>query len=76
MIEKVLAEFNAKVPTLNTENLHIIRRSLNKIMVHNAMIVCSGNLSEASELLGITRASFSKYLGQTVRQWKKENGLA
>ena len=71
MTEIILTKFAEKMKeSPNSNNVHIARKILTEVMVHQAMIECQGNATKASEKLGMTRSMLSKYLGTSVRKWR------
>lgn len=71
MTEIILTKFAEKMKeSRNSGNIHIARKILTEIMVHQAMIECQGNATKASEKLGMTRSMLSKYLGTSVFKWR------
>lgn len=47
-------------------------RNIQEEMAHQAMIKNGGNLTRASEMIGVTRETMSRYVGMTVPEWKKK----
>lgn len=75
MTEIILAKFSKKMKAApNSNNVHIARKILTEVMVHQAMIECQGNATKASEKLGMTRSMLSKYLGTSVFKWRFKEG--
>ena len=71
MTEIILTKFAEKMKAApNSNNVHIARKILTEVMVHQAMIECQGNATKASEKLGVTRSMLSKYLGTSVFKWR------
>lgn len=44
-------------------------RILNEISLHESMIDCQGNLTEAARSIGMSRSAAMKYLGITQKEW-------
>lgn len=75
MTEIILTKFAEKMKeSRNSSNIHIARKILTEVMVHQAMIECEGNASKASKKLGMTRSMLSRYLGTSVRRWRLKDG--
>ncbi len=73
MIDNILNSFNLEAKEIGI-NAHYLARSLYKCAIHEAMIKCRGNFTDAAKLVGLSRTAARKYLGMSQKEWVKKYG--